>query len=229
MDEKADSIGIMKWHGVLEHANRTLRVVLAVVFFIACFALISTRLGFIEVALPDGEVAHIALFFLPVALGALLLGPIAGFSLGLFSGVVLYVHALLLPLDYFELVFVTPATSVMLTTVAGFGIGVLFAAFLRSNPPRPKRFALIILACIVVSVLYSDGVTEAMSVEGELYGEQHLESLLQGHESAHPRDLVEAIRADVATHAEGAEQSDDITVLVLEMGTCGDDRSNREG
>ena len=34
----------------------------------------------------------------------------------------------------------------------------------------------------------------------------------------HPRMLVEAVRRDVARHAAGAEQSDDITVLALEVG-----------
>ena len=34
----------------------------------------------------------------------------------------------------------------------------------------------------------------------------------------HPRELLEAVRRDVAAYAEGAEQSDDITILALEVG-----------
>ena len=67
-------------------------------------------------------------------------------------------------------------------------------------------------------VLYTDGVTEAMSPEGELYGEDRLEALVGQNSALHPQALVDAIRRDVETHADGAEQSDDITILVLEFG-----------
>ncbi|MBQ9041718.1 MAG: SpoIIE family protein phosphatase [Eggerthellaceae bacterium] len=67
-------------------------------------------------------------------------------------------------------------------------------------------------------LLYTDGVTEAMSTEGELYGEERLEKLVNADFTYHPRALVEAVRRDVAKHAAGAEQSDDITVLALEVG-----------
>ncbi|MDO4400904.1 MAG: SpoIIE family protein phosphatase [Coriobacteriia bacterium] len=67
-------------------------------------------------------------------------------------------------------------------------------------------------------LLYSDGVTEAMDVNGGLYGEDRLEALVNEGLALHPRMLVEAVRNDVARHAEGAEQSDDITILSLEVG-----------
>ena len=67
-------------------------------------------------------------------------------------------------------------------------------------------------------LLYTDGVTEAMSVDGRLYGENRLEEVASMSYTMHPRDLVEAVRRDVAAHAEGAEQSDDITILALEVG-----------
>ena len=67
-------------------------------------------------------------------------------------------------------------------------------------------------------LLYTDGVTEAMSATGELYGEDRLLSLVNANLALHPHRLVEAVRHDVAAHAKGAEQSDDITVLALEFG-----------
>ncbi len=67
-------------------------------------------------------------------------------------------------------------------------------------------------------LLYTDGVTEAMNAEGELYGEERLETLVNADFTYHPRALVEAVRRDVAKHAAGAEQSDDITILALEVG-----------
>ena len=64
-------------------------------------------------------------------------------------------------------------------------------------------------------VTFTDGVTEACSVANELYGEQRLESLLKDSYTADAKGMVEKINEAVRTHAEGTEQSDDITVLVL--------------
>lgn len=64
-------------------------------------------------------------------------------------------------------------------------------------------------------IAFTDGVTEACSVANELYGEQRLESLLKDSYTADAKGMVEKINEAVRTHAEGTEQSDDITVLVL--------------
>lgn len=59
--------------------------------------------------------------------------------------------------------------------------------------------------------LYTDGVTEAMNADGELFGEPRLATALAGA-GAHEVDAVcEAVRAFVGE----AEQSDDITILTL--------------
>lgn len=64
-------------------------------------------------------------------------------------------------------------------------------------------------------VLYTDGVSEARSADGELFGEGRLEGLLGGMglgPDVHPCALVdEAVRAFGA----GAEQADDVTVCAL--------------
>ena len=65
-------------------------------------------------------------------------------------------------------------------------------------------------------VLYTDGVNEAFSANKEEYGNPRLEAFLAGHGGCTPKELTEELRADVAVWAEGAEQSDDITILVLE-------------
>jgi serine phosphatase RsbU (regulator of sigma subunit) len=63
-------------------------------------------------------------------------------------------------------------------------------------------------------LLYTDGVTEAMNLAGEAYGEDRLHSLVrQDHGS--PRALVEALVADVRLHSAAAAQSDDITLLAV--------------
>ena len=64
-------------------------------------------------------------------------------------------------------------------------------------------------------VLFTDGVTEAMNHDKELYGESRLEALLEASQSGAPQELVKDIRDAVRTHAAGADQSDDITILVF--------------
>ena len=67
-------------------------------------------------------------------------------------------------------------------------------------------------------LLYTDGVTEAFSATEELYGEERLMATVQANDGKHPHDLQKAVREDVAAWASGAEQSDDITILALEVG-----------
>ena len=67
-------------------------------------------------------------------------------------------------------------------------------------------------------LLYTDGVSEAMNKDGELYGDKRLEAVANANPGDCPEALVKAVRNDVASFAQDAEQSDDITVLVLEVG-----------
>ena len=64
-------------------------------------------------------------------------------------------------------------------------------------------------------VTFTDGVTEAFSVNGELFGEKRLEALLGTLVGKSAEEITAAVNAAVQQHAEGAEQSDDITTLVL--------------
>ncbi len=79
--------------------------------------------------------------------------------------------------------------------------------------------------------LVTDGVTEAVNPAGLLYGSQRLEAVLPspgaGDHSA--REVVDALRADVASFAAGAEQVDDVTVLVLRWNGLRDGPSSNAG
>ena len=66
--------------------------------------------------------------------------------------------------------------------------------------------------CIVT---FTDGVTEACSPSEELYGETRLEELLRTHGGDECKTIVNAISDAVHQHAAGAEQSDDITILIV--------------
>ncbi len=64
--------------------------------------------------------------------------------------------------------------------------------------------------------LVSDGVTEAVNSEGELYGAKRLSTSIERARDANSAvALVDAIRNDVTTFVAGADPADDITLLVL--------------
>ena len=67
--------------------------------------------------------------------------------------------------------------------------------------------------------LYTDGVTEAMSAENELFGEDRLMRLIEGLGNSGPRELIECVLGGLTAHAAGADQSDDITMLSFEYGS----------
>ena len=64
-------------------------------------------------------------------------------------------------------------------------------------------------------VMFTDGVTEAMNIQNEEFGEERLEDTLDEVALHNCQQIVDAIKADVAAFAGEAEQSDDITVLAL--------------
>lgn len=63
--------------------------------------------------------------------------------------------------------------------------------------------------------LTTDGISEAMNAAGELYGNERLNGLLAGVATTAPAAVVQAVRDDVRRHVDGAEASDDLTLLVL--------------
>lgn len=65
---------------------------------------------------------------------------------------------------------------------------------------------------------YTDGVTEAMSAKDELFGEDRLEAVLNASKDMNPRSIGVAVRCSLTEYTHDAEQSDDITMLVLKYG-----------
>jgi sigma-B regulation protein RsbU (phosphoserine phosphatase) len=64
-------------------------------------------------------------------------------------------------------------------------------------------------------ILYSDGVTEGMNKDEELFSDDRLLRSVREVGGRHPDEILKRILADVHSHAAGAPQSDDITVLAL--------------
>ena len=63
--------------------------------------------------------------------------------------------------------------------------------------------------------MFTDGVNEAENNDNELFGDDRLVALLKQHASKMPDEIIDQTFAEVTHHANGAEQSDDITAMCL--------------
>jgi sigma-B regulation protein RsbU (phosphoserine phosphatase) len=64
-------------------------------------------------------------------------------------------------------------------------------------------------------VLYTDGVTESQDIHKKLYSEARLLDCLSGMELRKPEEITSQVLEDVGRFSHGAEQADDITILVV--------------
>ena len=65
--------------------------------------------------------------------------------------------------------------------------------------------------------LFTDGVNEAENNEKEQFSDERLVSLLKANADIAPKEIVEMTFAEVERHADGANQSDDITVMCIKI------------
>lgn len=66
-------------------------------------------------------------------------------------------------------------------------------------------------------VLYTDGVNEAMDKDGNIYDYFRLENMLVKMQKLSAKESTELIIQDIKKFADGAEQSDDITLMVVTL------------
>jgi sigma-B regulation protein RsbU (phosphoserine phosphatase) len=64
-------------------------------------------------------------------------------------------------------------------------------------------------------VLYSDGVTEAFSPQGDIYGEDRLLQVLCSSTGGSAQSVLDAVLASVNAFSQDAPPADDLTLLVL--------------
>ena len=82
---------------------------------------------------------------------------------------------------------------------------------------RPYEQEMIPLRPNDLLVLFTDGVSEAMSKDAVEYDEAHLENFLPSVRHLGAQEITEAIYKDVLLHTKGAPQSDDITMMVVKV------------
>ncbi|RLC50416.1 MAG: fused response regulator/phosphatase, partial [Candidatus Cloacimonadota bacterium] len=63
--------------------------------------------------------------------------------------------------------------------------------------------------------LYTDGINEAMDVDYNEFSYKRMEDILNNIQGKMPKEIIEDTLEEVETFTLGAEQSDDITLLVL--------------
>jgi sigma-B regulation protein RsbU (phosphoserine phosphatase) len=64
-------------------------------------------------------------------------------------------------------------------------------------------------------VLFSDGVTEAMDPDDQLFGVPRLREVLEGNISTKLEEIQKTVLESVENFARGARQADDLTLLLV--------------
>jgi phosphoserine phosphatase RsbU/P len=68
-----------------------------------------------------------------------------------------------------------------------------------------------------VIVLYTDGITEAMNVESDLFGESRLSRIVEEHGHLDSGELRERILREIEAFVGGADQHDDMTMILMKV------------
>ncbi|HZB25053.1 MAG TPA: SpoIIE family protein phosphatase [Vicinamibacterales bacterium] len=135
--------------------------------------------------------------------------------LDLARGEMTYARAGHTPMIHFAAGMVPPAAARVLTP-SGMVVG------LRIDGAAEKFEALleedtIELGLGDVIVLYTDGITEAMNLESDLFGDARLSSIVEEHGHLESGELRERILREIEAFVGGADQHDDMTMILLKV------------
>ena len=67
----------------------------------------------------------------------------------------------------------------------------------------------------MIVVLFTDGVTEAMDVDGQMFGLHRLENLVLGLDTWNAQEVADLIATRVSDFCGTADLPDDLTTIVL--------------
>jgi serine phosphatase RsbU (regulator of sigma subunit) len=73
------------------------------------------------------------------------------------------------------------------------------------------------LAAGDVIVLFTDGITEAMNPESDLFGETRLSRIVEEHGHLESGELRERIMREIEAFVGSADQHDDMTMILLKL------------
>jgi len=66
-------------------------------------------------------------------------------------------------------------------------------------------------------VLYTDGISEAMNPHADLFGESRLSGIVEEHGHLDSSELRERILREVQAFVSGADQHDDMTMILMKI------------
>lgn len=143
------------WKGLMARAGRLRRCVAVAFMIIALLFLSILQFGFVGIGAFGTYESYVVVLLVPTVASSLLLGVILGTALGAVAGVIVLVHAIMLPLDYYEMLFLTPLTSLLLFTGVSLLSGILFAVIMPRVSSRVFRLLAIVLISFGVSWAWS--------------------------------------------------------------------------
>ncbi|MCE7858986.1 MAG: hypothetical protein DYG86_04265 [Chloroflexi bacterium CFX2] len=68
-----------------------------------------------------------------------------------------------------------------------------------------------------VFILYTDGITEAASPDGMLWGEEQLANIIRQNAEASAEQMIQAVLKELGVYTQGASQADDVTLLIAKV------------
>jgi sigma-B regulation protein RsbU (phosphoserine phosphatase) len=68
-----------------------------------------------------------------------------------------------------------------------------------------------------VIVFYTDGITEAMNADSDLFGESRLSRIVEEHGHLESGELRERILREIETFVGSADQHDDMTMILMKI------------
>ena len=66
-------------------------------------------------------------------------------------------------------------------------------------------------------MFFTDGLSEAMNPQADLFGESRLREIMERHSGLAPEDLRERIIDEVFAFTEGEDQHDDMTMVLVRV------------
>ena len=146
---------ILRWHGLLADRSRFQRRMVFGVLVALAITLTFTQFGLMHVIVSGEGDAYMVLLLVPMALAAMALGTGAGLLMGVISGAVLALHAVVQPLSYYEVIAVTPNSALLIFGLTGAALGLFFALALRKAPTGHRRRFRMVLVALLVAVGFS--------------------------------------------------------------------------
>ena len=189
---------IRDWKGLLSGYSRKERALVFLVLFVASASIIFMQFGFIGIGANGRYSTHVLGLLAPIAISALLLGKGWATLEGALCGVVLFLHAMVQPLDLYERYFVGPCNSIVMYTIVGFLLGLLFAVALRNNPRGVRRILYIGIVSVVIAAYASTAFGFSAIADMIIILASHLRP-----ENEVPRDVLTAAAGmgDIALQA----------------------------